>query len=575
MMDENEVILCHVCGKEFYRVSTFESHMRWKHSDKSEEYMCELCGRTFQKKYNLIKHMESGAHLVMESVKCAVSDCDFRTINRKLMANHYQSYHKVALKEITHYFKTVEEFFNWKSVYETKTRARYVKMSSSRQRKNGCIRSTYFCHRDGNFIPKGKNLRHPKMKGSNKINAHCPAKIDVEMGDNIVVASCVETHLGHELDISRLSLEPEEKALIAEKLAMKVPFEQILEEVNNLNKSTDSGFVKRLNLLTRKDLWNIVETFKLNPKDVVYSKTRMRKNKLLAKPKKEIKIENSKRLELLKRQSKMRTIKRAPISLTEEDQIEYDTESLVQGQLVSTDDGNVVYCPVIVQGENGEYQEYALVTDENGSIDDDSCVIINSKGEYESLAGQQFLFTDDQGLPINDQFENEGEMYMVVKDEDNTSESELMEEGFEDEESGNQIVVQALTYEEPVRTTTSLEHSNASLKAETSTQVSSEAGKVKPGTDDESDIFYVEDEEIDADSQFVSVEHFYSDENEEFELAVDEDGNQYMIIPSKDEPDSEAIASAENIIDVDPEQTLDNHTIITSQFLNEEPNVSL
>uniref|UniRef100_A0A1B6IXK7 C2H2-type domain-containing protein n=1 Tax=Homalodisca liturata TaxID=320908 RepID=A0A1B6IXK7_9HEMI len=381
MMDAGEGFLCHQCGKMFYRLSTLESHTKWKHMEKTNEFMCDQCGRTFQKKYNLIKHLESGIHDVSETVKCAL--CEFRAQNRKIMGEHYQHFHGISLKESNAYFKTADEFYLWKNEFESRTKSRFVKMSSSRKRKNGFIRSTYFCHRDGNFIPKGRNLRHLKVKGSNKINAHCPAKMDVDIGERIVIVSYVTTHLGHELDVTRMSLDRIDRAVIANKLAHRVPFEQILYEINS---SPDSQ-LKRVNYLTRKDLWNIVDNFKINPKNVVYSKTRLRRKKKIEKPKKEPK---KKKICYKYTNQKSDNTDGNEIMINNGEEVNYATD----GQVIAINQGdeeNIIICPVLKE-ENEEYsQEYALVSDEAGG----TYYIVNAEGELQSISGHHVIYTED------------------------------------------------------------------------------------------------------------------------------------------------------------------------------------
>lgn len=384
----DDVFLCHECGKVFYKLSTLESHARWKHNDKTTEFMCDQCGRTFQKKYNLQKHIEVGVHYVAETVRCAAEECNFRAQNRKGMCSHYENYHGIFLNETTIYFNNTEEFFDWKTQYENRTRARFVKMSSSRKRKNGIVKCTYLCHRDGNFIPKGKNIRLMKGKGSNKINAHCPAKMEVDISEKLVTVSYIDTHVGHDLDIFRLSLNPEDKAAIAKMLSMQVPFEEILNDINSSAKNiTDSNGVKRLNLLTRKDLWNIVETFKIDPKTVVYSKSRAKRKRQMGQ---------------LKRETKGN---RYWLKVMKEEQQSLDEHQTV-GDMEEGDEGageeeSLVVYPVLVKGENNEFfQEYAVVSDGNIVDDDNNCLIINSQGELESISGDHIIYSEDGDMQI-------------------------------------------------------------------------------------------------------------------------------------------------------------------------------
>lgn len=80
---------------------------------------------------------------------------------------------------------------------ENKTFSKFVKKGTST-----FIR--YTCHRSGTYIPRGKRLRHLKTQGSNKINAYCPAYIQVFIqSDNKLSIKYLETHVGHNLDIGK------------------------------------------------------------------------------------------------------------------------------------------------------------------------------------------------------------------------------------------------------------------------------------------------------------------------------------------------------------------------------------
>jgi hypothetical protein len=71
----------------------------------------------------------------------------------------------------------------------------------------------------------------------------------------------METHVGHELDLGHLNISESDKANIAQKLALKIPFEEILNEIRD---SVVNNKLDRIHLITRKDLWNIADSYNLN-----------------------------------------------------------------------------------------------------------------------------------------------------------------------------------------------------------------------------------------------------------------------------------------------------------------------
>lgn len=545
----DDVFLCHECGKVFYKLSTLESHARWKHNDKTTEFMCDQCGRTFQKKYNLQKHIEVGVHYVAETVRCAAEECNFRAQNRKGMCSHYENYHGIFLNETTIYFNNTEEFFDWKTQYENRTRARFVKMSSSRKRKNGIVKCTYLCHRDGNFIPKGKNIRLMKGKGSNKINAHCPAKMEVDISEKLVTVSYIDTHVGHDLDIFRLSLNPEDKAAIAKMLSMQVPFEEILNDINSSAKNiTDSNGVKRLNLLTRKDLWNIVETFKIDPKTVVYSKSRAKRKRQMGQLKRETKG-NRYWLKVMKEEQQS----------LDEHQTVGDVE---EGDEGAGEEESLVVYPVLVKGENNEFfQEYAVVSDGNIVDDDNNCLIINSQGELESISGDHIIYSEDGDMQIYESDVGYEDSESVAVDDNVVMVSEAVRDGgeisiSEEEEvnvcemssTGEIIFIDDETYKIEKDCDDEVVESIVAIKEESIIENVNSDLDMKQDIYD-SEIMYTEENEA---VEGVLVENLPKIENLEYEVTgqgFEEDQVDEYVIISTEEDECNVISEESNEVD--------------------------
>lgn len=108
-----------------------------------------------------------------------------------------------------------------------------------------------------------KNIRHLKLLGSNKIDGHCPARLNVTVNkeDNRVKVKFTKTHVGHNLDVGRLTLSKFERGDIAAKIKNKIPFDEILNEIrDNITKDQ----LERIHLLTRKDLFNIETLYNLH-----------------------------------------------------------------------------------------------------------------------------------------------------------------------------------------------------------------------------------------------------------------------------------------------------------------------
>ncbi|GFV24072.1 SWIM-type domain-containing protein [Trichonephila clavipes] len=109
-------------------------------------------------------------------------------------------------------------------------------------------------------------LQHLKVMGSNKINAKCPAKIIAkQFKSECIQVKYIKTHVGHETESRRLSLNENERKTIAVKLAENVPMQTILNEVRN----SFSNELERIHILTRQDIVNVAKSCNLK-KDYMY-----------------------------------------------------------------------------------------------------------------------------------------------------------------------------------------------------------------------------------------------------------------------------------------------------------------
>lgn len=119
------------------------------------------------------------------------------------------------------------------------------------------------------FVLYIAGIRRLKTKGSNKIDGICPAEISVKVfGDGTHEVAFINTHVGHTTDLEHLILSKSEKEMLASKIAAKIPFGTILDEVrdskcDNKFEQTDNK-LERTHMLTRKDLHNIKQCFNLN-----------------------------------------------------------------------------------------------------------------------------------------------------------------------------------------------------------------------------------------------------------------------------------------------------------------------
>ncbi|CAB0003545.1 unnamed protein product [Nesidiocoris tenuis] len=256
---------CKLCFKSFNHKSTLSRHKLLSHSPNPPSFTCAHCNRRYKTKVSLRRHLasiEAGNHKRKSSLKVNCALCPALCCKSE-MVEHYENDHDKTIEKELIKFRSEDEFLRWKHRIENETTARFTKIRKNRIIKDGTTESFYRCHRDGTYKPRGQNLRHLKKMGSNKINGHCPAKMQVWIDRyHEVSVMFVKTHVGHDMEITRLTLTKQERDHIAQQLALQVPFDAILQACRESAVGAEN--IRRMNLLTRKDLYNIESSYCLS-----------------------------------------------------------------------------------------------------------------------------------------------------------------------------------------------------------------------------------------------------------------------------------------------------------------------
>lgn len=231
-----------------------------KHPERS--FGCDICEKKFKYNKHLTFHKKSHAVLSNSMSKPHTSAirkfgkkcplCDYKESSRIQLYNHFKEVHDVNMSIEKLEFATKKDFEDWKNLTECSAKSRFVKEYGN---------LSYICHRSGFYVSKGQQKRHLKTQGSVKIGGFCPSGMKVIVTSN---GQCQvtynKTHVGHTVDLAYLNLTAAEREEIAKKIALKVPFAHILDEIRD-KISGDS--LERMHLLNKKDLHNITAAYNL------------------------------------------------------------------------------------------------------------------------------------------------------------------------------------------------------------------------------------------------------------------------------------------------------------------------
>ncbi|XP_050500770.1 uncharacterized protein LOC126880760 [Diabrotica virgifera virgifera] len=231
---------------------------------KSFKYECENCQKHFNDINNFKKHKKTHESSdPKKQHKCIL--CNAEELTKSEIHSHFKVVHEIVLTSEVLKFPTCDDFHTWKNQIERTTQSSFINEHGSYNTKD-YKRLKYVCHRSGLFKSQSKGLRHLKTQGSHKINGYCPAEIIVKLlNDGTCEVEFVAQHIGHNENLGHLNLNQSEKEDLAAKIALKVPFESILDEVRN---SVSGSEIDRLHLLKKKDLANIQACFNLNKESI-------------------------------------------------------------------------------------------------------------------------------------------------------------------------------------------------------------------------------------------------------------------------------------------------------------------
>ncbi|KAJ8937966.1 hypothetical protein NQ314_011653 [Rhamnusium bicolor] len=267
-----ELNSCAECVKTFSSWDSLRRHVRKFHPTKSHElaplkksgkvfkFPCDTCSKKFNYAKHLIAH-KIKFHNLTPKTQTVCPLCSEK-VAKNQFETHLENLHDLPLIKENIEFPSYDYFIKWKNDLEQKEETYFVK-NSGIKRTSSFQTQKFCCHRSGNFQSQGKGKRRVKIQGSKKINSYCPASIKLTLDSITGICSVVylKTHVGHRNELCHLTITKKQREVLAAKIAQKIPFNKILNEVRD---SISNEKLERLHLLTRKDLLNIESSFNLN-----------------------------------------------------------------------------------------------------------------------------------------------------------------------------------------------------------------------------------------------------------------------------------------------------------------------
>nr|CAI5828068.1 unnamed protein product [Callosobruchus analis] len=239
----NCVAVCNACNKTFVKYSNLLRHAKHYHPDnfsnidrvheltklKKYNYECSDCKKHFTHSRHFKSHLKCHEDLsnnTMNGLNCILCQDNFESQFGKKsdLYEHLQSKHYLSIVTEVIHFDNKDEFDNWKKQEESKTNELFVN-AHGRQIAKTSIKINYVCH--------------IKLKEKEEVRY-------------------VSTHIGHKNYLGYLNLGIIKRQELAAKIALKIPFEAILDEVRE---SIYDGNLERSHLLTKKDLYNTERSF--------------------------------------------------------------------------------------------------------------------------------------------------------------------------------------------------------------------------------------------------------------------------------------------------------------------------
>uniref|UniRef100_A0A914XFZ5 SWIM-type domain-containing protein n=1 Tax=Plectus sambesii TaxID=2011161 RepID=A0A914XFZ5_9BILA len=211
------------------------------------KFLCKLCGavRSSRKSYNSHRQQKHGT--VRNTLVCPVDEKCMKSPSADALRRHLQECHGAKDSKLQQNFPSQVEFLRWKEDLQTTTQSLFVQWTGPSEK--GTV--VYYCCRAGERRSLEKGLEHgvgnektttrrgPRAKGSEKINAHCPAVISAKyLASGVVQVTAYLQHIGHNEDICFIALSNMVREKVKQKLCEGFAPDRIAEYIRKDQDST-------------------------------------------------------------------------------------------------------------------------------------------------------------------------------------------------------------------------------------------------------------------------------------------------------------------------------------------------
>lgn len=232
-------------------------------SDKpKKKYPCSLCSKSFAQSQGLSRHRRND-HPDDEfggSIGCCCCSSSFTSYDGyRIHCSQKHASDGKKFDKFTAVFSTEDDFLQWRARIQEETRAGFSVETTNKLKDDAGRIRRFRCSCDGS---KPTHSDRERYRESQKMGSACPAYINakVMLGSSEVIVEGNLDHLGHEMKLGHMRINPELRSWLASLLGQGMTPKQILKQI----RTRIDGSFNRSHIVDRKDIQNIRRQFHMD-----------------------------------------------------------------------------------------------------------------------------------------------------------------------------------------------------------------------------------------------------------------------------------------------------------------------